>query len=112
VRELVGDDGYAIAEFMFGLMNDPGARNADRVEAARWLADRGFGRSVQPIDLELELDRGLDITRMSTPDLELLLEIVDRTEPELTAVARETGAIPFRRPATNSRLELRHAPSG
>jgi hypothetical protein len=44
VRELVGDDGTAIAEFMFAVMADEGARTADRLEAARWLADRGFGK--------------------------------------------------------------------
>jgi Family of unknown function (DUF5681) len=30
VRELVGDDGHAIAEFMLDVMNDETARNADR----------------------------------------------------------------------------------
>ena len=42
VRELVGDDGHAIAEFMFTVMTDETARAADRLDAGRWLADRGL----------------------------------------------------------------------
>ena len=45
VRELVGDDGQAIAEFMFSVMEDDRARTADRIDAGKWLADRGFGKS-------------------------------------------------------------------
>lgn len=47
VRELVGDDGAAIAEYMVAVMGDGSQRTADRMEAAKWLADRGFGRSPQ-----------------------------------------------------------------
>jgi hypothetical protein len=45
VRELVGADGEAIAEYMLSVMNDERARNADRIEAAKWLADSGFGKA-------------------------------------------------------------------
>jgi hypothetical protein len=45
VRALVGDGGTAIAEFMYTVMADEGARIADRLEAAHWLADRGFGKA-------------------------------------------------------------------
>ena len=44
VRELVRDDGHGIAEFMVSVMTVERARNADRIEAAKWLADRGFGK--------------------------------------------------------------------
>jgi hypothetical protein len=60
-RELVGDDGTAIAEFMSGVMADDGARTADRLEAARWLADRGFGKSPQGVELALDTDGGIDV---------------------------------------------------
>jgi hypothetical protein len=45
VRELVGDDGDEIVRFMFETVTNSNARMADRIEAARWLGDRGFGRS-------------------------------------------------------------------
>jgi Family of unknown function (DUF5681) len=41
-RELVGDDGEVIAEYMLSVMHDEKARTADRLEAAKWLADRGL----------------------------------------------------------------------
>jgi hypothetical protein len=44
VRELVGEDGELIADYMLSVMTDEGARTAERLEAARWLADRGFGK--------------------------------------------------------------------
>ena len=50
MRELVGDDGHEIAEFMFEVMNNECARTADRIEAGKWLADRGFGKAPLVID--------------------------------------------------------------
>lgn len=61
VRELVGDDGTAIAEFMYAVMADDGARTADRLEAARWLADRGFGKSHQSVEVALEAQERVDV---------------------------------------------------
>ena len=51
VRELVGDDGHAIAEYMFSVLNNENERTADRMEAAKWLADRGFGKATLVVDL-------------------------------------------------------------
>jgi hypothetical protein len=45
VRELVGEDGEAIAAYMLSVMNDDRSRTADRIEAGKWLADRGFGKA-------------------------------------------------------------------
>lgn len=79
VRELVGENGEAIAAFMFELMTDPTARNADRIEAAKWLGDRGFGRPVQGVDLSVNQVTLEDLFRgMATEDLEAMLEIYDR----------------------------------
>jgi hypothetical protein len=61
VRELVDDDGTAIAEFMYAAMVDDGARMADRLEAARWLADRGFGKAPQDVELALKGQEAVDV---------------------------------------------------
>ena len=61
VRELVGDDGTAIAEFMQVAMVDDAERTTDRLEAARWLADRGFGRSPQDVELGLRGQEAVDV---------------------------------------------------
>jgi Family of unknown function (DUF5681) len=61
VRELVGDDGTAIAEFMYAVMVDEGSRTADRLEAARCLADRGFGKPPQDVELALKGQEVVDV---------------------------------------------------
>jgi hypothetical protein len=50
VRELVGEDGGVIAEYMLSVMENDRARTADRIEARKWLADRGFGKAPLVID--------------------------------------------------------------
>jgi hypothetical protein len=87
VRELVGDDGNAIAQFMFSTMMDPTARMADRLDAGRWLADRGFGRAVQALDVGVGQLPALDLNALSTEDLESMLEIVERYAPEGGAIS-------------------------
>jgi hypothetical protein len=38
---------------MLSVMNDERARTADRLEAAKLLADRGFDRAVQALDIDV-----------------------------------------------------------
>jgi Family of unknown function (DUF5681) len=53
VRELVGENGEAITEYTLSVMNDERAQTADRLEAAKLLADRGFDRAVQALDIDV-----------------------------------------------------------
>ncbi len=53
------------AEFMYAVMVDEGARTADRLEAARWLADRGFGKSPQDVELALKGQEAVDVHRFA-----------------------------------------------
>jgi hypothetical protein len=41
--------GQAIADFMLAVMKDPARKVDQRMEAATWLADRGFGKPAQVI---------------------------------------------------------------
>ena len=50
VRELVGDDGRRIADFMLGVLDDEAERTETRMQAATWLADRGFGKTPVTMD--------------------------------------------------------------
>jgi len=43
-REVLGGDGERIVRFWLKTMEDPNAKLADRLEASRLLADRGWGR--------------------------------------------------------------------
>jgi hypothetical protein len=79
VRELVGDDGHEIAEFMFDVMQNEKARTADRLEAAAWLADRGFGKTELAINIDLNQYPIVDLARFSTEDLETLVAIAERS---------------------------------
>ena len=94
VRELVGHDGSAIVEYMFAVLSDESERTADRMEAARWLADRGFGRAVQGLEIEVGQQPSVDLTVLSTEDLEAMLAIVERYEPNVDELAA-SGEIPF-----------------
>lgn len=88
VQELVGDSGEAIAAFMYDVMSDERARTTDRLDAARWLADRGFGRAVLAVDVGSTQEAWSDfIKRLSTEDLQTILAILDRyPEPAADSV--------------------------
>jgi len=43
-------DGHAIADFMLAVMTDTGRKIDQRMEAATWLADRGFGKPAQVLE--------------------------------------------------------------
>jgi hypothetical protein len=96
VRDLVGDDGYAIAEFMFGVMADQSARTSDRIEAAKWLADRGFGRAVQGLEIEMSRTLALDLSVFSIEDMEAMLAILDKYDGDV-GLRAESGEIEFER---------------
>jgi hypothetical protein len=78
VRELVGDDGHEIAEFMFAVMNDERARTADRIEAAKWLADRGFGKAPLIVSAGVTAEQLLQeyLSKLSLEDLETMQAIL------------------------------------
>jgi hypothetical protein len=90
----VGDDGHAIAEFMYTVMVDSTARTADRLEAGRWLADRGFGRAIQGLEVDVAHRPGIDLAVISTEDLEALVAIFEKYEPDAADVVR-AGEIPI-----------------
>ena len=58
---------------MFETMSNEKARTADRLEAAKWLADRGFGKAT-----DVEAPAGLDVSKVSDADLDLLIGICER----------------------------------
>jgi hypothetical protein len=72
-----------IADYMLSVMHDEKARTADRLEAAKWLADRGFGRAMQTLDLDVTAHPPIDVTQLSTPDLEALIAIFERYRPNV-----------------------------
>jgi hypothetical protein len=93
VRELVGDDGGAIADYMLSVMNDERARNADRIEAAKWLADRGFGKAALVVDMGVTEQAVLELLRgLPTEDLEAMRAILAKRVPDAAELA-ESGEL-------------------
>jgi len=103
VRELVGDDGHEIAEFMFGVLSDETERTADRMEAAKWLADRGFGKAALVVDASPVTEQLLQefLRGLSTEDLEAMVAILQKYSPDAAEVA-ESGEIQFGLPVEAS----------
>lgn len=94
LRELVGEDGEVIAKYMVSVMTDEKARTADRLEAAKWLADRAFGRSVQTMDLDVTARPTINVTKLSLEDLEALVAMLEKYNPDLPELAA-SGEIDF-----------------
>src|SRR5689334_20287991 len=81
VREVVGDDGEPIARYLLHVMHDESQRTRDRLEAARLLADRGWGKPVQAIDLEVApnlpvLDPAV-LDKLSTRELDCMIVLAE-----------------------------------
>jgi hypothetical protein len=95
VRELVGGDGHAIAEYMFTVLSDTTERTADRMEAAKWLADRGFGKAALVVDVGVTEDllRGF-LNGLSTEDLDAMVAILQKYSPDVAELAA-SGEIPI-----------------
>lgn len=99
IRDMVGDDPARIANVLFDILEDPTARNADRIGAAKEILDRGWGKApvYAPIEggdpLEgNELDKAIRdiadqlIARRAHPTLDAKLverEIEEGVRPEL-----------------------------
>lgn len=45
IREMVGDDPARVANVLFDILEDPSAKNQDRIAAAREILDRGWGKA-------------------------------------------------------------------
>jgi hypothetical protein len=52
VRELVGDDGDKLASFLFAVFTDEGEKMGDRLEAAKILLERGWGKAPIAVDAD------------------------------------------------------------
>jgi hypothetical protein len=77
-----------MAEYMLSVMKDERARTVDRIDAAKWLADRGFGRAVQALEVDVSAYPYLDPEFLAMEDLLTLRAMVRRYRPdvdELTA---------------------------
>ena len=89
VRELVGEDGEAIAEDMLSVMNDERARTADRIEAGKWLANRGFGTAPLVIEAGVTAEHLLQdhFRKLSLEDMLAMQAILQKYPPDAVELA-------------------------
>lgn len=86
VRELVEPD--EIIGFALEIARNPGAKDADRISAFNFLADRGWGKAQQFIEMSGEVEnptRGLNLSALPAERLAELTSILDEA-------AEATGA--------------------
>ena len=96
VRELVGDDGEVIAEYMLSVMEDERARTADRIEAGKWLANRGFGTAPLVIEAGVTPEHLLQdyFSRLSLEDLLKMKAILKKYSPDSAEFGDAQAALP------------------
>ena len=86
----MGEDGEAIAEYMLSVMEDERAKTADRIEAGKWLANRGFGTAPLVIEAGVTAEQSLQdyFRKLSLEDLEAMRAILQKyrtDDDEITA---------------------------
>jgi hypothetical protein len=83
VHELTGG-GRALTEFMWEMMNGeiPDASARDRLEAAKYLTERGYGKAPQTIEIsgtmQHEIGAGYDLSKLSDAELAQIATSLDR----------------------------------
>ena len=106
VRELGGEDGEAIANYMLSVMNDERARTADRIEAGKWLANRGFGTAPLVIEAGVTPEQLLQdyFSKFSLEDLEAMRTILRKYSPDARELAESKEQSKFEEVASSSPL--------
>jgi hypothetical protein len=67
VREQVGNDGLLLVQVMLSIMSDPKASDRDRMEAIKWLSDRGWGKA--PVFAPMESDDPLELSERAATEI-------------------------------------------
>jgi hypothetical protein len=85
IREMVGDDPARIANILFDILEDPNARNTDRIAAAREIFDRGWGKA--PAYAPIEGGDPLEASELDQAIKDIAAQLVSRrAHPVLDAV--------------------------
>ena len=63
IRQKVGDSGEKLVTIAFKIANDNSALDKDRLTAIGWLADHGFGKPLQAIELDARLGGSVSLAQ-------------------------------------------------
>ena len=90
---------------MVEVVGDEAAKTTDRLEAAKWLAERGFGKDLQAVEIDVA-PQAIDLTRMSDEDLATLMAILEKHGQGLARADRRwrevTDALNYANPAATA----------
>jgi hypothetical protein len=83
---------------MLEVMNDGRARTADRIEAGKWLADRGFGKATLVVSPDVTPELWLQelFSKLSLEELETIEAILRKYRPRESDAITSRGQIPVR----------------
>ena len=85
-REVTGG-GKDLVDFMASVLKgDLKAPTSLRMQAVNWLADRGWGKPVQQIDLDAHINNNVDLTLMTAEQLANIIELADTVAKEQKAL--------------------------
>lgn len=85
-------DGKELVDYAVGVLRDVNATERNRAWAADWLADRGFGKPQQAIDVtsgDMPIQGGIDLSGLSPAALEELAQLGAGPEPQADDVDDE-----------------------
>lgn len=116
VRELVGGDGLVLAQIMTSIATDEKETTRDRIEATKWLADRGWGKApayapIEPGDDVDPLDLSNEEARLIAVDFDRKIDEVaerrKRNEKKPAAAAGDDAPPPAAKPRGRRRGRTR-----
>ena len=76
IRAEVGDDAEEIVCFMLMILRDQKASYKERMQAATWLADRGYGKPTQSLELTGEIR--IDVQAFTDEELDTLQALLEK----------------------------------
>ena len=104
IRELT-HDGADILRAVVGVLNDSQSGRKLKLEAATWLADRGWGRPAQAIELSGELTDTSALAGFTPEEMRAWLDMrrSARKTAQMAALAAETASEPVPVPESATR---------
>lgn len=84
------NDGASLVKHAVKVWRDPKASERSRAWAHEWLTDRGFGRAVQSVDLNVggEIEVSVPFADLTDEELRLLAKVDRKAEVKPTAGAK------------------------
>jgi polyphosphate glucokinase len=81
-RELIGEDGMKLAQLWWDIARDETRRDRDRLEASRFLADRGWGKAPAYAAIEEEDPLGLEAMEPAAEEFRAAILRLVPSEPD------------------------------